>query len=219
MHNKQDLEKIFANDFGSPYFPILAECYMNEGDLVRAKQVCNIGLNHDKYNAIGKIILAKIAMIEEKPTIAEKWLKQAINIDAGNFLALRILIRIEFILNRKHQTILQYINMILRFLPNDMEANEWLKKISLKNIIKKNDVANKNITKKTIKTSPNPEKYEISHTMATFTMLDVLKKQKSYQQALFVLDALEFKKNDLPRIKKERKFILSLIKKHSSSKT
>ena len=47
--------------------------------------------------------------------------------------------------------------------------------------------------------------------MATFTMLEVLKKQKSYQQALLVLNFLEQKKIDLPRIKKERElnFILS----------
>ena len=54
--------------------------------------------------------------------------------------------------------------------------------------------------------------------MATFTMLEVLKKQKSYQQALLVLNFLEQKKTDLPRIKKERKLINSLIKKNSSLK-
>ncbi len=219
MYNKQDLEKKFANDFGSPYFPILAEFYMNEGDLLRAKQVCKLGLSHDQHNAVGKIILAKIAMVEEKPTIAEKWLKKAINNDASNFLALRMLIRIEFILKRKHQTIIEYINMILHFLPNDVEANEWLKKISSINTNNKKEVVKKITSKKIIKSSSIPKKYEITNTMATFTMLEVLKKQKSYQQALLVLNFLEQKKTDLPRIKKERELINSLIKKNSSLKT
>ena len=218
MYNKQDLEKKFADDFGSPYFPVLAEFYMNEGDLLRAKQVCKLGLNHDQHNPVGKIILAKIAMVEEKPTIAEKWLKQAINNDAGNFLALRMLIRIEFILKRKHQTIFKYINMILRFLPNDLEANQWLKKISSINTNNKKEVVKKDTSKKIIKSSSISKKYEISNTMATFTMLEVLKKQKSYQQALLVLYFLEQKKTDLPRIKKERELINSLIKKNSSLK-
>ena len=219
MYNKQALEKKFADDFGSPYFPVLAEFYMNEGDLLRAKQVCKLGLNHDQYNPVGKIILAKIAMVEEKPTIAEKWLKQAINNDAGNFLALRMLIRIEFILKRKHQTIFKYINMILRFLPNDLEANQWLKKISSINTNNKKEVVKKDTAKKIIKSPSISKKYEISNTMATFTMLEVLKKQKSYQQALLVLNFLEQKKTDLPRIKKERELINSLIKKNSSLKT
>ena len=100
IQNKKMLENIFAHDFGSPYFPILAELYMNENDLSRAKKVCKIGLDHDMNNDCGKVMLAKIALIEEKPTVAEKWLKQAVSDNPINFIALRMLIRIELILNR-----------------------------------------------------------------------------------------------------------------------
>ena len=218
MYNKKELEQIFADDFGSPYFPVLANLYLNDGDLYRAKQVCKIGINHDLNNAMGKMILAKIAMVEEKPTVAERWLKSIVTNDIGNFSALRMLIRIEFILNRKQKTIRQYINLILRFLPADIEANRWLKNASKKKSPAKKIANQKIASTKTIQSMPIKKDYEITSSMATFTMLEVLKKQKSYQQALSVLNALEVKKIDVPRIKKERKILFSLIKKNSSNK-
>ena len=217
MFNKQNLEKLFANDFGSPYFPVLAECYMEEGDLVRAKQVCNIGLKHDSSNIVGKIMLSKIAMIEEKPTIAEKWLKQVITQEHNNILALRMLIRIELILKRKKSTILQYINMILFFLPNDLEANKWLNKISENNNPSKVEVV-KNNKAKSIHSKSDKKKYKLTVPMATFTMVEILKKQKSYEQALSVLNLLESKKADSKKIKKERSLINSLLKKSTNKK-
>ena len=217
MFNKQNLEQLFANDFGSPYFPVLAECYMEEGDLVRAKQVCNIGLKHDSSNIVGKIMLSKIAMIEEKPTIAEKWLKQVITQEHNNILALRMLIRIELILKRKKSTILQYINMILFFLPNDLEANKWLNKISENNNPPKVGVV-KNNKAKSIHSKSGKKKYKLTVPMATFTMVEILKKQKSYKQALSVLNLLESKKADSKKIKKERSLINSLLKKSTNKK-
>ena len=218
MYNKKELEQIFADDFSSPYFPVLANIYLNDGDLLRAKQVCKIGINHDQNNAMGKMILAKIAMVEEKPSAAERWLKRIIINDVGNFSALRMLIRIEFILNRKHKTIRQYINMILRFLPNDIEANKWLKDASINSVPITKKITQNTVSKKIIQSIPIKQKHTITSSMATFTMLEVLKKQKSYQQALAVLDALELKKIDVPRIKKERKNLQALIKKKSSKK-
>ena len=76
--NKKSLEVAFAQNFSSPYFPILAELYLKEGDLRRAKLVCEVGLKHNMGNDFGKFILAKVALAEEKPTIAEKWLKQVV---------------------------------------------------------------------------------------------------------------------------------------------
>ena len=218
MYNKKELEQIFADDFGSPYFPVLANLYLNDGDFYRAKQVCKIGISHDQNNAVGQMILAKIAMIEEKPTVAERWLKRIVTNDVGNFSALRMLIRIEFILKRKHKTVRKYINMILRFLPSDIEANKWLKDASKKNPSIKKIANQKTISTKTIQSISAKTDYEITSSMATFTMLGVLKKQKSYQQALLVLDALEKKNTDIPRIKKEREILFSLIKKKSSNK-
>ena len=215
IQNKKNLENIFANDFGSPYFPILAELYMNEGDLDHAKKVCKIGLEHDINNDCGKVILAKIAMIEEKPTVSEKWLKQAVSNNSANFVALRMLIRIEFILKRNLKTILNYVNVILSFLPNDVEANNWLKNFPSMEpkTTTNNQTLSLNVKSNIInKTKQNLKNYAIEESMATLTMLRVLKKQKSYQQALLVINMLESKNIALDLINKERKEILALIK-------
>ena len=34
----KELEKVFADDFGSPVFPMLADYYLNENQLDRAKK-------------------------------------------------------------------------------------------------------------------------------------------------------------------------------------
>ena len=107
--DKKGLENIFSLDFGSPYFPILAELYLQEGDLRRARLVCGLGLEHSPENDCGKFILAKVALAEEKPFVAEKWLKSVVQDNPANFNALRLLIRLEFALGRSHNTVKKYI--------------------------------------------------------------------------------------------------------------
>ena len=68
--DKKMMESTFADDFASPYYPILAELYLQEGDLSRARRVCEIGLDHDSTNVDGKFVFAKVAMAEEKFTVA-----------------------------------------------------------------------------------------------------------------------------------------------------
>ena len=72
------LESKFAEDFASPFFPILADMYLLEGDLSRARKVCEVGLDHDSTNIDGKFVYAKVALAEEKFTAAEKWLKKVV---------------------------------------------------------------------------------------------------------------------------------------------
>ena len=127
--NKKMLERTFANDFASPYYPILAELYLLEGDLPRARKVCEIGLDHDSSNVDGKFVYAKVAMAEEKFAAAEKWLKKVVDENPAHFIALRMLIRLEIQLNRSPKTIRNYINKILQFLPEDAECMEWLNSI------------------------------------------------------------------------------------------
>ena len=128
--DKKSLDNIFAQDFGSPYFPVLADLYLQEGDFRRAKTVCEVGLRHDSENDFGKFIMAKVALAEEKPAVAEKWLKQVVKDNPSNFNALRMLIRLEFILKRSPKTIQKYIQYILQYIPNDVECQGWLKNIA-----------------------------------------------------------------------------------------
>ena len=109
LTDKRSLESIFAEDFGSPFFPVLADLYLQDGDYRRANLVCKIGLEYDSSNDLGKFILAKVAMAENKLLIAEKWLKRTVESNPANFNALRMLIKLEFDLKRSHKTIQKYI--------------------------------------------------------------------------------------------------------------
>jgi hypothetical protein len=55
------------------------------------------------------------------------------------------------------------------------------------------------------------QKYNIDKSMATFTMVQVLKSQKHYNQALVVLDLLESMGLDKRKIEKEKVNILQCI--------
>ena len=222
--DKKSLEVAFAQNFDSPYFPILAELYLQEGDLRRAKLVCEVGLKHNLGNDFGKFILAKVALAEDKPTIAEKWLKQVVIDNPGNFNALRMLIRLEFSLNRSPKTINKYIQYILQYLPNDVECQNWLMTIpnatdktserkKEMELLKSNDQVS-NETPVAAK-STDDINYKVEESMATFTMLQVLKTQKHYQQALAVLKLLESKNMDADRISKERSEIRSLLSRNT----
>ena len=219
--DKKRLEVLFSKDFGSPYFPILADLYLQERDYRRAKLVCETGLQHSPSNDCGWMVLAQVAIIEEKSTIAEKCLKRAVQSNPANFNALRMLIRLEFILNRSLKTIRQYIKHILQYLPNDAECQGWLTNIvddskdlagKSRRTISKTSNAKDSHDKSVIKISPkNGHNYKVEESMATFTMLQVLKSQKHYHQALTVLKMLSSKNINPERIKEEEKEILSLL--------
>ena len=223
INDKTTLEGVFAEDFGSPYYPILANLYLQEGDLRRAKKVCEVGLKHDPSNVDGKFILAKVAMAENNLTIVEKWLKQVVDENTANFNALRLLISLEIKLGRSPKTIQTYINGLLQFLPNDNEGIKWLNEIntlesaeSLTNTaIVSESLPDNNLPNSAPMKSLNPvikEKYEIVESMATLTMVQVLKSQKHYHQALSVLDVLKLSGRDSDRITKEKNDIQQLLK-------
>ena len=121
LTNKKFLETKFAEDFASPFYPMLADMYLLEGDLTRAKKVCEVGLDYDSTNVDGKYILGKVAVAENKLTLAEKWLKQVVNENPAHFTALRLLINVEIQLKRGVKTIQAYINHMLQFIPRDEE--------------------------------------------------------------------------------------------------
>jgi len=220
--DKKSLENIFAQNFGSPYFPILADLYLQEGDFRRSKIVCEVGLRHDSGNDLGKFILAKVALAEEKPAVAEKWLKQVIKDNPSNFNALRMLIKLEFQLKRSPKTIQKYINRLLHFLPNDAECIKWMNEMRVDDgaPAKQNESDPVAISEETIpgviKTNKAPapvknQAYNVDTSMATFTMVQVLKSQKHYGQALSVLEALESAGLDKNKIDQEKEVVLQCI--------
>ncbi|SVA67096.1 uncharacterized protein METZ01_LOCUS119950 [marine metagenome] len=211
LTNKKLLETKFAEDFATPLYPILADMYLLEGDLTRAKKVCEVGLDHDSTNVDGKYILGKVAVAENKLTLAEKWLKQVVNENPAHFTALRLLINVEIQLKRGVKTIQAYINHLLQFIPHDEECLKWLNEINASGDWVDSKTLPDSTAQKT--TEPIIEKsYEIVESMATFTMVKVLKSQKHFHQALAVLEILKSKGRDGERISGERAKIQQLIK-------
>ena len=213
--NKKLLESAFADDFASPYYPILAELYLQEGDLSRARRVCEIGLDHDSTNVDGKFVFAKVAIAEEKFTVAEKWLKKVVDENPAHFNALRMLIRLEFQLSRSQKTIQNYINRILQFLPEDAECLAWLKNIQTPETVEPPPVPIETKPEKNAsieRPEPDTEKiYKIEKAMATLTMAQVLESQRHYHEALAVLDVLESNGQTGSQISQKKKEILQLI--------
>ena len=222
LTNKKFLETKFAEDFATPLYPMLADMYLLEGDLTRARKVCEVGLDHDSTNVDGKYILGKVAVAENKLTLAEKWLKQVVNENPAHFTALRLLINVEIQLKRSAKTIQAYIGRLLQFIPYDDECLKWLNEINVLGnlddlkILADSDGAAENLTPSSTATKPVgtiiEKSYKIVESMATFSMVKVLKSQKHFHQALAVLDILQSKGRDGERISGERAEIQQLIK-------
>ena len=211
LTDKKLLETKFAEDFATPIYPILADMYLLEGDLARARKVCEVGLDHDSTNVDGKYVLGKVAVAENKLTLAEKWLKQVVNENPAHFTALRLLINVEIQLKRGVKTIQAYINHLLQFIPHDEECLKWLNEINASGDLVDSKTLPNSTAQKT--TEPIIEKsYAIVESMATFTMVKVLKSQKHFHQALAVLEILKAKGRDGERIAGEKAEIGLLIK-------
>ncbi|SVB56327.1 uncharacterized protein METZ01_LOCUS209181 [marine metagenome] len=220
--DKKTLENRFAEDFGSPLFPLLAEIYLSEGDIIRAKKVCEVGLEHNSNNTDGKFIFARISIGEEKYTQAEKWLKQVVNENPAHFKGLRMLINLEIKLKRSHKTIQNYINRLLQFLPHDSDCIKWIDRLHspIENAVSlKEKVEGFSIESVKLGASENinhfelikAKTYSVDKSMATFTMVQVLKLQKHYNQAIAVLDVLESQGFNKDKINHEKDTILKLM--------
>lgn len=260
LSNKTELEKYFADHFDTVLFPVLADIYKTEGDLIRAKKVCEIGLEYHPTNVDGLFILAELYQSLNDLASAEKLLKNVIAIEPLHYRAVLRLAKIQLKLNRSSDSIVALWRKIAKINPTHPEANEFLtqyenndakiskdKKIIAaekptaqidnppkktdSNPIKKEtsvDAVPKKALEETI-IAPKPpsikpqkisedelQSLDISKRMATFTMVNVLKKQKLYRQALAVLSMLEEKGADKALIIQERDTLQKLIKENEA---
>ena len=223
INNISELEHAFAEDFGTPVFPVLANHYLKNNDMERSRKVCELGLKHSPYSSDGKFILAKINLYENKLMNGEQLLKQVVDENPVHINGLRILIEVMRSLNRSPNSIKIYIQKILHILPDDDDSLKLLALIDnspqltvetspsvipdKKNLsisVSKKSTPKKETKAKSIVNPPKDRVFDVGVGMATFTMVAVLKSQKHYQQALAVLSRLEEKGADVKRITTER---------------
>ncbi|NOZ03627.1 MAG: tetratricopeptide repeat protein [FCB group bacterium] len=216
--NKAGLEVYFADHFDTVLFPMLADIYYREGDLVRARKVCEIGLEHHPEQEDGLFVLANVAWKEGNLQEAEKHLKIVTRHGSPHLRARLMLVEVQIELGRSENTVAESYKKVLEIDPGYEPAREYVKKVEAaqkkKQAKKKAQSPSKTSADEAAAKPVSEEELDslaISPRLATFTLVTVLKNQGLYHQALDVLKILEDKGEDKERIERERQGIQELL--------
>lgn len=215
-YSKTELENLFANDFSSAIFPFLAEIYLEEKDMYRARKVCELGIFHDTNNYYGKYILSKIELLDGNILNAEQMLKDVINHEVALIQALKLYIEVRMSLKRSIKQTKHLVDKLLKYNTQDQYAIKWIEEHSpLITNAKGKDVYKKVLKNKKVSSvalNDSKRKFKIDKSLVSFTFYKTLKKQKHYREALNMLDLLGAnKKVDIQTFKKEKKQLHKII--------
>ena len=222
LTNLTELELYFADHFDTVLFPVLAEIYQDKGEYDRAKRVCEIGLEHHPNSIDGQFILSQAELGLGNLTGAEKWIKKVLTQIPDHKNAATSLPMVQEQLDRSPTTLKTSWKRAQEVDPDNQFAKDFLStktsKTKTKPKKKKEKKASvstiphipiKNKSKKPLPKDLSVEGVAISPRLATMTLVNVLKGQGLYHQALEVLDILAEKGEDKKRIAEERKAIRS----------
>ena len=219
LKNQIELELYFADHFDTILFPVLADIYLNQEDYRRARKVCNIGLGYHENDAAGRFVLAKVEKAEGNLKDAEKELKHVLKYSPDNIDAAIMYCEIQTVLGRSPSRLLTSWKKVLALDPSNQIAREFIAKVESPKVEnKKNKTTSKKASKRstpkkvTKKVDENTDSLNVSVRLATFTLVNVLKNQALFYQALEVLDLLEQKGEDPDMIRLERDSVKALIK-------
>ena len=219
LKNQIELELYFADHFDTILFPVLADIYFNQEDYRRARKVCNIGLGYHENDAAGRFVLAKVEKAEGNLKDAEKELKHVLKYSPDNIDAAIMYCEIQTVLGRSPSRLLTSWKKVLALDPSNQIAREFIAKVESPKVEnKKNKTTSKKVSKSstpknvTKKVDENTDSLNVSVRLATFTLVNVLKNQALFYQALEVLDLLEQKGEDPDMIRLERDSVKALIK-------
>tara|TARA_B100000575_G_scaffold6935_1_gene5163 strand:- start:95 stop:787 length:693 start_codon:yes stop_codon:yes gene_type:complete len=219
LKNQIELELYFADHFDTILFPVLADIYFNQEDYRRARKVCNIGLGYHENDAAGRFVLAKVEKAEGNLKDAEKELKHVLKYSPDNIDAAIMYCEVQTVLGRSPSRLLTSWKKVLALDPSNQIAREFIAKVESPKVEnKKNKTTSKKSSKRstpkkvTKKADENTDSLNVSVRLATFTLVNVLKNQALFYQALEVLDLLEQKGEDPDMIRLERDSVKALIK-------
>jgi len=219
LKNQIELELYFADHFDTILFPVLAEIYFLQADYRRARKVCNIGLGYYENDSSGRFILAQIEKAEGNLKESERELEHTLKYAPDHIQAAIMLCEIKTVLGRSPSRILTSWKKVLALDPTNNTAKEFIEKVEA-DTLKKKKGENKKLIKakksslleKNNKAKESEDSLNVSVRLATFTLVNVLKNQALFYQALEVLDLLEKKGEDPDMIRLERESIKILIK-------
>ena len=210
LKNQIELELYFADHFDTILFPVLADIYFIQEDYRRARKVCNLGLGYHENDAAGRFVLAQIEKAEGNLKESEKELKHALKYSPDNIQAAIMLCEIQTVLGRSPSRLLTSWKKVLALDSSNQTAKEFIEKVESDN---KDKTQKKKPSTKTItKPAESGDTLNVSVRLATFTLVNVLKNQALFYQALEVLDLLEQKGEDPDMIRLERDAVKTLIK-------
>ena len=219
LKNQIELELYFADHFDTILFPVLADIYFNQEDYRRARKVCNIGLGYYENDAAGRFVLAKVEKAEGNLKDAEKELKHVLKYSPDNIDAAIMYCEVQTVLGRSPSRLLTSWKKVLALDSSNQIAREFIAKVESPKVEnKKNKTTSKKASKRstpkkvTNKVDENTDSLNVSVRLATFTLVNVLKNQALFYQALEVLDLLEQKGEDPDMIRLERDSVKALIK-------
>jgi tetratricopeptide (TPR) repeat protein len=217
-----ELELYFADHFDTVLFPVLAEIYQDKGEYDRAKRVCEIGLEHHPNSIDGQFILSQAELGLGNLTGAEKWIKKVLTQIPDHKNAATSLPMVQEQLDRSPTTLKTSWKRAQEVDPDNQFAKDFLSTKTSKTKTKPKKKKEKKASVSTIPHIPIKDKSKkplpkdlsiegvaISPRLATMTLVNVLKGQGLYHQALEVLDILAEKGEDKKRIAEERKAIKS----------
>lgn len=232
LNSQVELEIYFADHFDTILFPVLADMYLKQNDLKRARKVCEIGLKYHKNDSAGLFVLAIIEKSEGNLKEAEKILEHVLLYSPDHLSAAIELCEIQTVLGRAASRLLKSWKYVLSLNPTHSTAKDFVAKMdgvgknklpAEKPISKQKKTKIRPVQKKTssikkeILPSGGIDEYtdplKVSPRLATFTLVSVLKNQGLFSQALDVLDALEKKGESPDSIALEREIIEELIQK------
>ena len=210
LKNQIELELYFADHFDTILFPVLADIYFIQEDYRRARKVCNLGLGYHENDAAGRFVLAQVEKAEGNLKESEKELKHALKYSPDNIQAAIMLCEIQTVLGRSPSRLLTSWKKVSALDPSNQTAKEFIEKVESDN---KDKTQKKKPSTKTItKPAESGDTLNVSVRLATFTLVNVLKNQALFYQALEVLDLLEQKGEDPDMIRLERDAVKTLIK-------
>ena len=220
LTNLTELELYFADHFDTVLFPVLAEIYQDKAEYDRAKRVCEIGLEHHPNSIDGQFIISQAELGLGNLSAAEKWMKKVLTQIPDHKNAATSLPMVQEQLDRSPTTLKTSWKRAQEVDPGNQFAKDFLsdKKTKTKPKPKKKKekkpsvstiphIPKKDKSKKPLPKDLSVEGVAISPRLATMTLVNVLKGQGLYHQALEVLDILEEKGEDKKRIDGERKAI------------
>ena len=229
LKNQIELELYFADHFDTILFPVLADMYLEQDDLKRARKVCDIGLKHHKNNSAGLFILAQVEKADGNYKETEKSLERVLLYTHDHLAAAEMLCEIQTVLGRASNRLLKSWKHVLALNSDHQTAQNFISKVEGVDITPKpktsmkpqGTAAVKPIQKEEPPVRPSPvanpvsiepkKPLKVSSRLATFTLVAVLKNQGLFEQALEVLDALEEKGENQESISLERDTIQTLI--------